>query len=216
MPAYYPVYLNLQGHLCVVVGGGAVAEGKIGHLLDCGARVRVVAPEVTAAVADWSAQGKVEWVQRRYQVGDLAGAFLAIAGTDDTSVNKDVAWEAGRLNVLLNVVDVPSLCTFIAPAVVRWGPVTVAISTSGASPALARRLREEMQDAESCRCMAWADAAGLISDVRTQLRREGVQVDPEHWQRCLDSELLDMVRHGRSSQARERLLAMLKAGAAPS
>ena len=213
MPAYYPVFLNLQGRPCIVVGGGVIAERKARYLLECGATVTVVSPDVTEQVATWAREGRLTWRPRRYRGGDLRDAFLAIAGTDDASVNEDVAAEAERERVLLNVVDAPPLCGFIAPAIVERGPVTVAISTSGASPALARRLRERMEDEQHCACLSWADAAGLLQDVRIDLRSRDVRVPPDHWQRCMTDELLELVQAGREEEARRRLTQALEQGA---
>ena len=213
MPAYYPVFLNLQGRPCIVVGGGVIAERKVSYLLECGAAVTVVSPDVTDHVETWARERRLTWRPRRYQDGDLQGAFLAIAGTDDTSVNEDVAEEAEREKVLLNVVDAPSLCGFIAPAIVERGPVTVAISTSGASPALARRLRERMEDEQHCACLSWAAAAGLLQDVRLDLRSREVRVPPDHWRRCMTDELLELVQAGRREEARRQLTQALEQGA---
>ena len=143
--AYYPVFLNLKGRLCVVIGGGEVAERKVKGLLECEARVRIISPEVTPWLRDVAGQGEVDWLPREYREGDLKGAFLAIASTDRQPVNEAVAAEAAREKVVLNVVDNTPLCTFIAPSVVTRGDVTVAISTGGASPALARKLRESLE-----------------------------------------------------------------------
>lgn len=142
MAAFYPAFLNLQGRPCVVIGGGPVAEGKVKGLLEAGARVHVVAPELTPTLEDWAAEGRI-WLRRRaYQPGDLAGATLAIAATDDRTVNHRIWVEAQARGVLLNAVDDVEHCHFIAPAVHRQGDVTVAVSTAGKSPALAVYLRD--------------------------------------------------------------------------
>lgn len=205
MGSYYPVFLRLEGRRCVVVGGGVVAQGKVAGLLECGASVAVVSPDLTPALAQLAREGRIAWEARPYRRGDLAGAFLAIAATDEPGVNQEVAREAEERGVLLNVVDVPSLCTFIAPAVVRRGPVTVAISTGGLSPALARRLRRAMEDDGSCGCLAWADMAPLVAEVRQDLRRQGVAVASERWQEALTPALLGLFRAGRREEARARL-----------
>jgi precorrin-2 dehydrogenase/sirohydrochlorin ferrochelatase len=141
---YYPIFLDLADRLCVVIGGGAVAERKARGLLDAGARVRLVSPQVTGGVRRLAAQGRIEVVPREYREGDLEGAALAIAATDAEEVNMRVHEESKRLSIPLNVADKPELCDFILPSVVRKGPVVVAISTSGLLPALARRLKEEI------------------------------------------------------------------------
>ena len=145
MAPYYPVYLDVKERCCVIVGGGQIAEGKIAALLECGAQIRMISPEVTDEVQDMADTGALRLEKREYRDGDLEGAFIAIAATDDTSLSRRIAKEAGERNVPLNVADVTHLCTFIAPAVVRRGEVTAAISTGGLSPALARKLRVELQ-----------------------------------------------------------------------
>ena len=207
MASYYPVYLDLRNRRCIVVGGGAEAERKAQGLLESGAKVTVVSAEVTPALNDLAARKLIDWEPRDYQDGDLEGAFLAISDNSDSTIYEAVAAEAERLGILLNVTDVTDLCNFIAPAVVRRGKVTFAISTGGLSPALARRLREEL---ETDPILQWADMAEMISDVRLELRGKGVYPDPERWQECLDQEMLLMFHNGSQAQARERLLQMLQ------
>lgn len=209
MSAYYPVFLDVRNRTCVVIGGGNVGEEKARKLLECEARVVVISPEVNAAVRELAEAGKVTWLPRAYQPGDLEGAFLAIAATDSNQVNRQIAAEAEQRNVLLNVVDVTHLCTFIAPAVARRGDVTIAVSTSGASPALARKFREELSRS---RILEYADLAPLLADVRKELRRMGVRVDTDHWQKCITQELLDMVQAGRYEDARKALMSDLLEG----
>jgi precorrin-2 dehydrogenase/sirohydrochlorin ferrochelatase len=139
---YYPVFLNLKGRKTVVVGGGKVAERKISALLKAGADVTVVAPSLTPGLQKALSRKKIAHLARPYMRGDLKGAFLAIAATDSSKTNRRVSRDAPGL---VNVVDVPSECNFIAPSVVRRGPLLLAISTSGTSPAFARTLRKELQ-----------------------------------------------------------------------
>jgi siroheme synthase-like protein len=136
---YYMACLDLRGRRCVVVGGGAVGAEKALGLLDCGAEVTVVSPTLDPSLA-----GRVSWRPRRYRARDLDGAFLVIAATTDNAVNRRVRRDADARNLLCNVADVPELCTFILPAVHRAGPIAVAVSTGGASPALAQRIRDDV------------------------------------------------------------------------
>jgi precorrin-2 dehydrogenase/sirohydrochlorin ferrochelatase len=145
-PGYYPAFLNLESRRCVVIGAGKVGKGKIEGLLRAGARVRVVAEEAIAAVETWAQEGRIELDLRAYRQGDLEGAFLVIAATEQTDVNEAVFAEAEERLILCNVVDVPRLCSFILPSIHRDGPLAIAISTGGASPALARKLRLELGD----------------------------------------------------------------------
>jgi precorrin-2 dehydrogenase/sirohydrochlorin ferrochelatase len=144
---YHPVYLDLRGRPCVVIGGGEGAARKVESLLAAGARVTVVSPELTAALAALAETHEIMHHLRPYRHGDLAGAAVAYAATGDDAVHAEVAAEAAVAGVWLNVVDRAHLSSFIAPAVATRGPVSVAISTGGASPALARHLREKVEEA---------------------------------------------------------------------
>src|SRR5581483_10147284 len=142
---YYPVLLDLAGRPCVVVGGGAVAEGKVPPLVAAGARVTVIAPALTPALAAQQRAGRFTHLARAYRPGDLAGAFLVIGATGDPEVNRAVHAEATERGALINVVDDPPHCGFILPSVLRRGDLVVAVSTSGSAPALAVRLRERLE-----------------------------------------------------------------------
>lgn len=142
---YYPVYLDLRGRPCVVVGGGGVAARKVGGLLAAGARVTVVSPSVTPTLAAMAETHEILHHARPYRRGDLQGAVLAYAATNDKALHAEIAAEAAAASVLLNVVDRPSFCGFIAPALMTRGAVSVAVSTGGASPALASRLRQDIE-----------------------------------------------------------------------
>ncbi|MCL6548240.1 MAG: bifunctional precorrin-2 dehydrogenase/sirohydrochlorin ferrochelatase [Alicyclobacillus sp.] len=144
--ALYPAALDVRGRLCVVIGGGRVAERKVKGLLESGARVRVVSPELTPALADCAVRGQLEWVARAYQPGDVEGAWLVFAATDDPAVNRQVQADAERAERWVNVADNLALCSFQVPARVRRGPLLVAISTSGTDPAGARRLRQLLEE----------------------------------------------------------------------
>jgi siroheme synthase-like protein len=137
---HYVACVDLEGRSVLVVGAGRVAHEKASGLLDCGAAVTVVAPEIAPEVAALP----VELLRRRYRRSDLAGRFLVVAATADTAVNRRVFADAEARSLLCNVVDVPELCSFILPALLREDPITVAVSTGGASPALAQRLRDEI------------------------------------------------------------------------
>jgi precorrin-2 dehydrogenase / sirohydrochlorin ferrochelatase len=142
----YIACLRLEGRSCMVVGGGEIGLEKVEGLLACGGDVTVIAPEVEDALADYAAEGSIKWERRAFADADLNGRFLAIAATDDTDVNIAVYDGAERRAMLVNVVDVPPLCNFILPAIVRTGPLAIAISTAGASPALAKRIKREIAE----------------------------------------------------------------------
>jgi len=210
VPNYYPVFINTKGRRCVVIGGGNVGEEKVKRLLECEADVVVISPQVKDGVRELVTGGKATWIRRQYRPGDLEGAFIAIASTDDNSVNRQIALEAEQRNVLLNVVDVTPLCTFIAPSVARRGEVTIASSTGGASPALARTFREKLV---TSRILEYADLAPLLSEARSELKRRKITVHPDHWQACITEELLNMVQAGKNEEASKILMSQLLNGA---
>ena len=206
MPAYYPVFLNLAGKRCVIIGGGTIAEGKISTLKETGAQVTIISPEATPAIQKMAEKGVVEWTARKYQPGDLKGAFLGIAATDIRQVNQQIFQEAKERGVVLNVVDDPDLCAFITPSIVKRGPVTVAISTGGTSPALARKLRETLAGSPA---LDWADLAQVLSKARKVIKKRGVAVDPQRWQCCLTPKLLSLAQAGHEEQALEKIMSGL-------
>ncbi len=206
MPDYYPVFLNLAGKRCVIIGGGTIAQGKIGGLLQAGCQITVISPDATPGIRQAAQRGDITWLERTYQPGDMEGAFIGVAATNVWHVNREIYEEAERLGVLLNVVDDPDLCSFIAPSVVKREPVTLAISTGGASPALARKLRETLARAEA---LEWADLADVLAQARRIIKEQRVVVDPERWQCCITRNLLDMVRDGRGQEALDLLLSQL-------
>jgi siroheme synthase-like protein len=143
---FYIACLRLTGRRCVVVGGGDVGLEKVEGLLACDGDVVLVAPDAHPALRELAAEGSIRWEQREYRSEDLERTFIAIAATADTDVNIRVFEDAERRAMLVNVVDVPPLCNFILPAIVRTGPLAVAISTAGASPALAKRMKAEVAE----------------------------------------------------------------------
>ena len=160
----YIACLRLTGRRCVVVGGGDVGLEKVDGLLACDASVTLIAPTAHEALREYAREGSIEWLQRPYGgPGDLDGAFLVIAATDVTDVNIAVFDDAERRAMLVNVVDVPPLCNFILPAIVRNGPLAIAISTAGASPALAKRMKREVSEHFGER---YATLALLLNEVR--------------------------------------------------
>src|ERR671938_184228 len=160
---FYIACLRLQGRRCLVVGGGEVGLEKVEGLLACGGEVTLVAPDAVEPLRELAEEGSIRWERRPYRSEDLDGALLAIAATSDTDVNIRVFEDAERRATLVNVVDVPPLCNFILPAIIRTGPLAIAISTAGASPALAKRIRDEIADEYG---EPYARLAVLLNDVR--------------------------------------------------
>ena len=142
--SYYPLFADLNGRSCVVIGGGRIAQGKVRTLLDYGAKVTVISPEVTQPLAVYARQGRIRYVPRRFKKCDLDGAWLVYASTNDEEINQKVFKTAQKKHIFANVVDQKPLCSFIAPAILKRGPLTIAVSTGGASPSLAKKLKREL------------------------------------------------------------------------
>jgi precorrin-2 dehydrogenase/sirohydrochlorin ferrochelatase len=198
----YPVNLVVAGRRCVVVGGGSVAARKVQGLVTAGADVVVVAPAVGDAVRS---QG-VTVIQRAYRTGDLDGAWLAIAATDDSDVNRQVHADGDAARVWVNAADDPPACSFTLPAVVRQGPVMVAVSTAGHSPALAGWIRGQVAAQLGPEIALLAE---WLSEARESLKAEGRSTEDVDWRRALDSDMLELIRTGQTALARERLQACL-------
>jgi precorrin-2 dehydrogenase/sirohydrochlorin ferrochelatase len=166
---FYIACLKLKGRRCVVVGGGEIGLEKVEGLLACDAEVTLIAPTAIAPLQAHAREGAIRWEQRSYGGRvDLEGVFMAIAATSDTDVNIAVYEDAERRAMLVNVVDVPPLCNFILPAIVRTGPLAIAISTAGASPALAKRMKREIEAAFG---EPYAQLAVMLNDVRGWAKR---------------------------------------------
>jgi precorrin-2 dehydrogenase len=161
---FYIACLRLTGRRCVVIGGGDVGLEKVEGLLACDGEVTLIAPDAIEPLRELAAEGSIAWEQREYAgAADLEGVFMVIAATSDTDVNIRVYDDAERRAMLVNVVDVPPLCNFILPAIIRTGPLAIAISTAGASPALAKRIRDEIADEYG---EPYARLAILLNEVR--------------------------------------------------
>jgi siroheme synthase-like protein len=211
---YYPVSLNIQGKRCVVIGGGKVALRKIKMLLDCGANVSVISPKPHPDIAKLSKERAIHLIQRDYESQDLKGAVIAIVCTDVKEVNRKVADEAKKAGILVNVADDPEPSDFIIPAFFRRGNLTLAVSTSGVSPALARKIRTKLEKSFG---EEYASLLSLIGEVRSTLKEKGYIVDAEAWQEALDIDLLiQLVRSGQRKKAKVILLTKLEARKAES
>lgn len=207
---YYPVFLDLRGRRCVVIGTGVEVEGKVRVLLEAGAQVSVLTPCPSPGLLGMAQAGSIALLQRFYQKGDLRGAFLAIAATTaDYPLSQRIAQEAQREGVLLNVVDTPDLCTWVAPAIVRRGALTVAVSTNGLSPSMARFVKEHL---ERMLPQEWGALLDLVALARREVRRRGVHPSPEVWQKALNEETLRMATAQRWEGVWERLLHHLTNG----
>lgn len=209
MKMYYPIFLNVEGKPCLVVGGGQTAERKVEALLECGASVRVIAPSVGKRLKALDRAGRMVCMERAFEPGDTAGMMVVIAATNDRTTNERVAAEAKRSGILCNVVDAPDLCSFIVPSVVRRGALTMAISTGGKSPALARKIREELEEEFG---EEYGELLELLGSLRETVRARCPD-DPRKrgmvFHRLVRSDVLDLLREGKRAEARQRIEACL-------
>ncbi len=173
---YYPIFLDIADRPCVVVGGGRVAERKAQSLADAGADVKVISPAFTNGLKGKARKDGITLIRRNYKTGDLKGAYLAIAASASKAVNKRVHNEASERNVLINVVDSPEICSFIVPSVVERGRLVIAISTSGAAPALAKILRKELEKIIGPEYEAFLE---IIAKARAGLKARGKKAGGE-------------------------------------
>lgn len=189
----YPVNLDVRGVLCIIIGGGSVASRKVDSLLPCGAKIRVISPEVCSHLEDLAEAGLLEWQQREYTKGDLDGAKLVFAATDSPEIQKQIVREARAAGVLVNVIDMPEACTFQVPASFRQGELLLTVATGGGSPALAARIRRDLE-------ATYGPEYGLLVAVMAAVRKEivGSSDSPaEHkriFEKLLDSDILDCIR----------------------
>ncbi len=206
--AYYPIFADLNGRRCVVVGGGLVAQRKVMTLLSYGADITLVSPTATQRLTVYARAHRIRLVPRRFKPGDLAGAWLVYAATDDPMVNGMVYRTALKRRVLTNVVDQTPLCTFIAPAIVRRGALTVAVSTGGGSPSLAKVVRDDIRRILD----VYAPMLGLLRSLRGVAKRAMPHYSDRkrYFDRLVRGRTLALVRTGRSGAARREALALLK------
>jgi precorrin-2 dehydrogenase/sirohydrochlorin ferrochelatase len=205
--SYYPAFLDLSGRRCVVFGGGRVALRKVMMLLEFGGRVEVVSPELCTEVRELEANQSIGVRQRGYRPEDLDGALLAIAATDDRATNEHIAAAARDRGVLINVVDVPGLCDFIVPAYLRRGDLTIAVSTSGTGPALARKVRMRLENEF---CEEYTVLSRLVGEVRSGLKLKGIRADGRVWDAALDLDsILELLRQGKEQEAKAMLAGAL-------
>jgi precorrin-2 dehydrogenase/sirohydrochlorin ferrochelatase len=201
---YYPAFLDLRDRLVLVVGGGLVAERKVALLLASGVRARVVSPSVTPALDRLAQTKEIAYRQGEFDESDLDDVWLVIGATDDRHVNQRVAQAAERRRLFCNIVDVPPLCSFIAPAVVERGDVLIAISTSGCSPALAQRLKREIAHHIGQEYAQLADVLSrwrpkVLDEIPDQKRRAEV------FHRLVESDVLNLLRAGQREKAEWRV-----------
>jgi siroheme synthase-like protein len=206
---HYPMFLNISGKRCVVVGGGRVALRKVRALLEHGASIEVISPALCPELIELAKEGQIRASHRCYQPGDLKKALIAIAATDNSDINQQVVKEAHGKSVLVNVADDRGNSDFIVPSYAHRGGVTIAVSTAGRSPALARKIRTRLEKELGDE---YGSLALLIGEVRTEVRRQGIRVSGDDWQDALDLDLMiELLKRGDNDKAKAILLDNLKA-----
>ena len=215
---YYPIYLDLKGRKTVIIGGGEKTVKKVLSLIETQSDIVVISKNVVPELNTLADEKQITIVNRAYKNGDLKDAFIVIVmDTSDPSINHAVHEEASERNVVCNIEDVTNLCTFITPAIVRRGDVTVAISTSGTSPALARKFREVLSGTSPVinthSIMEFADLTEILSDTRKELMNRKIKLNLDHYQACITDKLVELVHAGKNDQAREILMNNLLKGA---
>jgi len=202
MNTYYPVYIEMRAQPCTVIGGGKIAEGKVDGLLAVQAQVTVIAPELTQHLQQLAEQKQITYIPRKYQPGDLTGAFMVICATDQAEINHQVWQDSSANHQLVNVVDDTPRCNFIAPSILRKGDLTIAISTSGKAPALAVRLKERFQRELGPEYERFLELAG---ELREPLSKHFPDFETRKalWYELVDSDILDVLADGDTSKARE-------------
>lgn len=205
MAKYYPILLNIQDKKCLVVGGGNVAWRKVCSLKDAGARVTVVSPEFCP---EMEKETGIERIQQKYEEGFLGGVLVVVASTDDEEVNKKVYYDAVKRGILVNVVDRPEFCSFIVPATINRGDLSISISTGGASPALARNIRESLEKQFGDE---YGEFAKLLSETRRKIISEvsDESIRRDILQRIADLDMLDVVKEKGIAEAKKKILGII-------
>jgi len=208
MPTYNPIFLNLQGRKCLIVGGGQVAQRKVGMLLESEAEVTVVSPRICAGLRKLADDGRIDVISRTFHPADMKDINIAVIATSKRAINLAAAGEARKRGVSVNVADNPALSDFIFPSVMRRGSLAIAVSTSGKSPALARKIRHKL---ESEFGQEYASLVLIIEEARRQVKKQGLKISGAHWQESLDLDsMIALIRRGRGDRAREVLVNKLK------
>ncbi|PIQ84153.1 MAG: siroheme synthase [Candidatus Omnitrophica bacterium CG11_big_fil_rev_8_21_14_0_20_63_9] len=208
MKAYYPMFADLRGRPCLVIGGGLIAQRKVTTFLSYGAQVTVISPTVTKRLAAYAKQGRIRHLARRATVRDVQGVWMVCAATNDEAINRLVSDAAHRRKIFANIVDQTPLCSFIAPAIFRRGPLTIAVSTSGASPSLAKRLRSELGARVGSEYVPMLRLLTSLRGVAKQ-RLPSYGDRKRYFDRLVRSRVFDLVRLGRVGPARREALDLL-------
>jgi precorrin-2 dehydrogenase/sirohydrochlorin ferrochelatase len=196
---YYPVHLDINNRKVLVVGGGSVGTRKVKTLLDCGARVTVVSPEVSRQLRELAASGDIKLAERSYQSEDLNGVFVVIGATDDERLNQQISSDADRLNTLCNIADRPEVCNFILPSIVQRDDLVITISTSGQSPALAKKLRKALENQFG---EEYGTLLQLMGAIRKKLLQQAHKPEAHKplFEQLINSDLIAMIQAGKTEE----------------
>ena len=208
---YYPVSLDIKNRKCLVVGGGGVGTRKVVTLLDCGAKITVVSPDVSGQLLELANNGSIVLEKRSYRKTDLDGMFLVIGTTDDEELNRQISIDAEKLNMLCNIADRPKVCNFILPSIVNRGDLTISISTSGKSPALAKKLRIELEEQFG---NEYAELLRLMGAIRKKLlsQKHEPEAHKHLFEQLISRGLLDIIRGNRKDEIDSLLCEVLGEG----
>ncbi len=198
---YYPVNLDIRRKRCVVVGGGAVAGRKVERLLECGAKVSVVSEKLSPALEELKGKGAIEHVPSDYDERHLRGAFLVVGATDQDEVNGRISADCRRAGILVNIVDEPARCDFILPSLVQRGDLQIAVSTAGRSPALAKKLRVELEERYGPAC---GTLAAILGELRAEVMKSGAAADGRGkvFEALVNSDILEAIERGDRERVR--------------
>ena len=208
---YYPVHLDIQNRNCLVVGGGSVGTRKVVTLLDCGALVTVISPRVSDQLRDFAISGSIKLKKRPYQTGDLDGMFLVIGATDDEDLNRQISNDADQLNTLCNIADRPEVCNFILPSIVQRDDLVITISTSGQSPAMAKKLRKTLES-------QFGEEYGVFLKLMGAIRKKLLSTShkPEAhkhlFEQLIAADLIGLIQKGTTAEIDDLLLEILGIG----
>jgi precorrin-2 dehydrogenase / sirohydrochlorin ferrochelatase len=190
---YYPIYLDIRNKKCVVIGGGEVAERKVRRLLECDADISVIAKAVTPALDIMIKEGRIHRIDDEYNESYIRDAFLVIGATDQNDINARISWDAQEKRLLVNIVDDPDRCNFILPSLLKQGELSIAISTGGKSPALAKKLRQDM---EGIYGPEYKTLLGILGNLRQRILGKGQSPDENKrlFESLVDSDILHLIR----------------------
>jgi len=208
---YYPVHLDINDRNCLVVGGGGVGTRKVKTLLDCGARVTLVSPKVSPQLRDLAASGDIILKERSYQSDDLSNMFLVIGATDDEKLNKQISSDADRLNTLCNIADRPEVCNFILPSIVHRDDLVITISTSGQSPAMAKKLRKSLENQFG---KEYGTLLRLMGAIRKKLLQQAHEPEAHKplFEQLINSDLIGMIQENKNNDINALLFDILGEG----